>query len=430
MTVGEIQSENRALEKKLREVRADREAVERELREERAGNAALHRLVRELRLEIAVFTAIPAKSVTQKESQTQFYKEISCIPAITVFGTLRKGNIAIEKLQNCQFISVKKLEIDTFSRKSLKCETFHLVEIQKKVISPSIKRENAIEVLTPMLIAPAFAAISKETHDLTPIESRKYKKDCRTVESLPGLRLLSVPRGKLTLEKGPYLGLIPGLKAETFPLPSSNQSLCISVLSPLIIPCSDYEGEACLELETCSLFTIYPETRADPELFSCSVCDLPPVEHDLAFSGFTVCSIMPPRPLEPDICRLTCCSQVIPTVPTQSLSLHNVPIITVHGFNYLQLFLELEPSTREETGQKRKSRPRPVRKDPGEEYFAMSLQVLKLNNSDCAAFCKASPAGLYAQALAEAVPFAQVRGRQWGKWLKRRVRAEGNSSGV
>lgn len=405
-TVGELQSANRTLERELGQIRAEKEAVQRELGEEKAENAALQRLLRELRLEIAAFTAISAKSGICEESQTRFDMEISSFSPISVFGTLKTSKIAIEKLQNSQFISAKSLEIDTFSIKMLKFETFRIADLEKKAILSSKRRKIAIEIVASGSIFPVFAGNCRENHDF-----------------VDELRLLSVPTGHLSLQKGPYLDLISArkvLKPETFPIAELKASICPVVL-PIVTDCS--EKEALLELETCILFTIYPEMKADPELFSCSVCDLPPLEPDLAFSGFTICAIPPPRPLEPIISRLIGCFQVIPNTQIKPLSLHHIPVISVDRFNYLQLFLELETSNREEPGEKRRrNRLRPVRKDPGEEYFAMSLQVLKLNSPDCAGLSKASAAELYAQALAEGVPFAQVSDRQWGKWLECKVR--------
>jgi hypothetical protein len=235
----------------------------------------------------------------------------------------------------------------------------------------------------------------------------------------------------------PNIAIFPTIKpfksdtfliAEILGKSASISSLCVSTLNSIAIPSpvpNNYPEEALLELETCSLFTIYPEAKADPELFSCSICDLPPPEHDLAFFGFTICALGTQKHRELDICRVACCSHTIPSA-LKALSVQILPNIAIKGFNYLQLFTEseiVETTNKEETGQKRKHRLRPARKDPGEEYFSMCLQVLKLNHPDCSRQLKASPAALYAEALASSVPFSQVSDKQWGKWLKRTLLA-------
>ena len=92
--------------------------------------------------------------------------------------------------------------------------------------------------------------------------------------------------------------------------------------------------------------------------------------------------------------------------------------VSVEGFNYRQLFVESEV---EDTSMplctsqcRRKHRLRVSRKDPGEEYFALSFQALKLSHPEVLSFHKQSYSPLYAQALVESIPFWQ-----WADWLKR-----------
>jgi hypothetical protein len=101
--------------------------------------------------------------------------------------------------------------------------------------------------------------------------------------------------------------------------------------------------------------------------------------------------------------------------------------ITVEGFNFRQLFIEAidEETKTDDTGSRRRTKRRVVRKDPGEEFFTMvtsiqSIQALKLNFPDLT--IKLDPVSLYAQALTDSVPFYKVPPRQWQDWLLRLVR--------
>lgn len=436
MKIGDLCVQIRALEQELLETKASREYTEKERREEQAETAALQRLVREMRLEIAALT-VPKTSQIHRESQVQLILSKCTIPAITVPSTNKKAYMAIEKLQNLLLEPLQKaalvLETEAYievipTRKVLHCETFHVVKLQERTIRSKIDIEKLtkLSILVPTNIYTEKPAIIANETYIPRGESLK-------VENLPGLELFSVRERVLVLDKSPKISIFPKikpLKSDTFLIAEIVGKsvpinwLSVSTLTPITIP-SNYPEEALLELETCSLFTIYPEAKADPELFSCSICDFPPPEHDLAFFGFTICALGTQRHRELDICRVTCASHTIPSA-YKALSVQILPNIAIEGFNYLQLFTEselVETTNKEETGVKRKHRLRPARKDPGEEYFSMCLQVLKLNHPDSSRQLKASPATLYAEALASAVPFSQVSDKQWGKWLKRTLLA-------
>ena len=439
MKIGDLSAQTRALEQELRETKVDREYAEKERREEQAGAAALERLVRELRLEIAALT-VPKKPQIHQESQVQLVLSKCTIPVLTVSSNTRESCMAIEKLPSLLLAPEGKADLVLTTeayleviprRKVLHCETFHVVKLQER--TTPIRRKIDIVMLSPLsILVPVHTAIHTEKPAIIADEMHIPREDYRKVEILPGLEL---PKGKLVLDECPQIALFPTIKplqsdtfliAEILGKSAPISLLCVSTISTIAIPSPDPnypEEEALLELETCSLFTIYPEAKADPELFSCSICDLPPPEHDLAFFGFTICALGTQKPRELDICRVTC--YTIPS-PDKVLSVQILPNIEIKGFNYLQLFTEselVETTNKEETGPKRKHRLRPARKDPGEEYFSMCLQVLKLNHPDSSRQLKASPATLYAEALASSVPFSQVSHRQWGKWLKRTLLA-------
>ena len=59
----------------------------------------------------------------------------------------------------------------------------------------------------------------------------------------------------------------------------------------------------------------------------------------------------------------------------------------------------------------------PPRKDPGEEFFILAVQAIKLNSPYMDEICTESPQELYRRALANKVPF-----HQWYPWIDDRLR--------
>lgn len=59
----------------------------------------------------------------------------------------------------------------------------------------------------------------------------------------------------------------------------------------------------------------------------------------------------------------------------------------------------------------------PLRKDPGEEFFILAVQAIKLNSPYMDEICTESPQELYQRALSSKVPF-----HQWYPWIEDRLR--------
>lgn len=65
----------------------------------------------------------------------------------------------------------------------------------------------------------------------------------------------------------------------------------------------------------------------------------------------------------------------------------------------------------------------PVRRDPGQEYFALvpstqASQAVKLNSPYMDTICTVSTKELYEKALKTKVPFHKVKARQWHIWIE------------
>lgn len=58
------------------------------------------------------------------------------------------------------------------------------------------------------------------------------------------------------------------------------------------------------------------------------------------------------------------------------------------------------------------------RKDPGQEYFALASQAVKLNSPYMDTICTVSTKELYDKAVRNSIPFHKVRARQWHIWIE------------
>ena len=175
-------------------------------------------------------------------------------------------------------------------------------------------------------------------------------------------------RGDFTPRTPSMMTALLSPRKQRWPTPLHLQSLPVIALRPTPKPqplkVSRYaETEQLeLELETCSLMSVYPDVP-DTNFFTCTQCDIcPAAKDDLQLWGQFICEI-PGRVRTPvTLVALPCVSVV--TEKTDPRTLVRTEAIYIPGFNFRQLFCE----TVEENG---RTRVKHTRKDPAEEFFAM-----------------------------------------------------------